>query len=558
MKKSVVLSLAVCMTLVCAAACGERTPSSGGSSTTSESRVPWETAKANAKKITIYLDESNVYGSYIQGSEEAYVKNAIEKKFYEDTGNAVNIEILYCTHETFSNSFSGVMTTGRWDAAVSYLGQAGLEETVLNQDVAMDISDLVSAYGDHISEAVDQEAFYAVTTLTAEVIGVPSVVKTKTRGLLARKDYMTRVGYTESAEEAAASGGSLKLCKTIDDFNDMLVKMKAQIPECTTPLIGNSYDLEFTVLAGVCGTAGYQYKSVIYNDDGTVKEVVPGWLSEGYGKMLDYAYYWQKNGLWESDNRVVSDEVRITNFSNGKSGVYCADPNIMNLISVARQVKTVDKDVEFAILSPLDAVDESGKAIENSGAFVENSRTTDCLIINKKSQNAELLIKYLDWMYSSVDNYELCRYGVKGEHWIDAGEGFYKYPENLADRYFINPPYSGAFALLHNDEFAYRLYASYSEEELGWIEKVENSRGMKNETDGMLFYNMPQTINSNFRLAENNIYLNCATKAWTGVADPALTYGGENGEYAAYRKQAGDYIEWLTTQYKLYLQSRAL
>ena len=119
MKKSVVLSLAVCMTLVCAAACGERTPSSSGSSTTSESRVPWETAKANAKKITIYLDESNVYGSYIQGSEEAYVKNAIEKKFYEDTGNAVNIEILYCTHETFSNSFSGVMTTGRWDAAVS-------------------------------------------------------------------------------------------------------------------------------------------------------------------------------------------------------------------------------------------------------------------------------------------------------------------------------------------------------------------------------------------------------------------------------------------------------
>lgn len=162
--------------------------------------------QGKCEKITIYLDESNVYGSYIQGSEEAYVKNAIEKKFYEDTGNAVNIEILYCTHETFSNSFSGVMTTGRWDAAVSYLGQAGLEETVLNQDVAMDISDLVSAYGDHISEAVDQEAFYAVTTLTDEVIGVPSVVKTKTRGLLARKDYMTRVGYTESAEEAAASG----------------------------------------------------------------------------------------------------------------------------------------------------------------------------------------------------------------------------------------------------------------------------------------------------------------------------------------------------------------
>lgn len=251
MKKSVVLSLAVCMTLVCAAACGERTPSSGGSSTTSESRVPWETAKANAKKITIYLDESNVYGSYIQGSEEAYVKNAIEKKFYEDTGNAVNIEILYCTHETFSNSFSGVMTTGRWDAAVSYLGQAGLEETVLNQDVAMDISDLVSCLRRPYFRADGSGGLLCRYDAHRRGDRGPFGGKTKTRGLLARKDYMTRVGYTESAEEAAASGGSLKLCKTIDDFNDMLVKMKAQIPECTTPLIGNSYDLEFTVLAGV-------------------------------------------------------------------------------------------------------------------------------------------------------------------------------------------------------------------------------------------------------------------------------------------------------------------
>lgn len=85
----------------------------------------------------------------------------------------------------------------------------------------------------------------ATTTLTGEVVGIPSSVKSKTKGILIRKDYMTKAGYTEDKAEAAASGGKLKFCQTIDDFTDMMRKMKAEIPACTMPLIGNSYDIEF-------------------------------------------------------------------------------------------------------------------------------------------------------------------------------------------------------------------------------------------------------------------------------------------------------------------------
>ncbi len=241
MKKLLCAALAACMLLgLCACRdSGTPTPKPSGS---------WEEAKKNAAEITVYVDASNIYGSYIKGSDEAYVKDAIEKKFYEDTGNAVNFQVNYESHATFSTKFGGVMTTGKWDMAVSYLGQAGLDEIVLKQDVSMDLADLLDNY-EHIGEAIAPEVMNATTTLTGEVVGIPSSVKSKTKGILIRKDYMTKAGYTEDKVEAAASGGKLKFCQTIDDFTDMMRKMKAEIPACTMPLIGNSYDIEFAITA---------------------------------------------------------------------------------------------------------------------------------------------------------------------------------------------------------------------------------------------------------------------------------------------------------------------
>ncbi|MBQ7923695.1 MAG: hypothetical protein IJ329_00155 [Clostridia bacterium] len=515
-------------------------------------------------KLTIYLDESQVYGVYQAGSQEAAVEAAISEKFKQDTGLNLDLEIMYESHATFTNKFGAVMAGGDWDAAVGYLGQAGLNETVLTQDVTLDLSNYIGDYY-NIRRAVDKKAFYATTTLEDEIIGIPSVNNTKMKSLLIRKDYMTQVGYTESKAEADASGGTLKYCQTINDFDDMLRKMKAQIPECTMPLIGNYYDIEFTILAGACGTAGYQYSAVNYNEDGSVKEVVPGWLSEGYQDVLNWEYKWQKDGIWEKDHTVKQDTQRLSDYTNGKGAVYCVDPTVTNLIDVARQVKAVNPNAEFTVLNPLDAVDENGDAIEGSGAFAEVSRTQDCLIINKKSENAELMLAYLDWMYSSVENYELCAYGIEGRHWEKDGDGYYKYPAGKETAFERTPPYSGAFALLHNDEYTYRRYTGYKEYE-AWIESAENANTIKNPTDGMLMYNMTADMSNAVGLAESEMYAKCTTPAWNGTADPATTYPTY---VALYKEQVGygatkngvpddtkDYIRWLTNQYNFYMLAR--
>lgn len=558
--KKIFKAVSCCVLALGFTACGLGDGSANSENTGNSSVGNVSFDDATKTKITIYVDASNIYGTYIKGSDENYVKETIERKFYEDTGYAVDFNIQYCSHSTFSTQFTGVMTSGRWDAAVSYLGQAGLDEVALNQDIALDLSDLIDSYGENILEAIDKEAMWATTLIDGTVIGIPSVANTKTKGILVRKDLMNQVGYTSEAGHnddlgatSELANGKLKTLQTIDDFTDMLRRLKHQ-GICSNPLVGNAYDIEFTLTPGALNCLGYQYKDVIYNADGSVKEVVPGWLSENYDDVLAMEYMWQREGLWEADNTVKTTEQRIADLTNNKAAVYCVDPDILSLIDVARQVKAANPDAEFEVIKPLDGVDENGDAIEGSGAFAEASRTTDCLIVNKKSQNARIIVEYFNWLYSDVENYELCAYGIEGEHWVDAGEGYYAYPEGKAEKYLTKPPYSGVFALLHNDEYAYRLYDGYSAEEKAWISIVQNSRTMKNETDGMLFYNMTATMGNNFQTAENEFYPTVALKAWDASVDPAKSY--ENG-VTKYRNQAGDYIGWLTEQYKLYVAKRA-
>jgi hypothetical protein len=57
-----------------------------------------------------------------------------------------------------------------------------LEETALNQNIAMDLKNLLADYGENIYGAIDEQAMYATTTLTEQIIGIPSVNKSKIKG----------------------------------------------------------------------------------------------------------------------------------------------------------------------------------------------------------------------------------------------------------------------------------------------------------------------------------------------------------------------------------------
>ena len=537
MKKFVSLLLVFLLSLSFAA-CVERTPNPSG-----------ETID-----LEIFVSSSEVSSR----SDDAYVREKIQEAFYEDRGIKVNLNVQVLSESDFNTTMANKMAGNSWDAAVGYIGQAGIDEIMISQNVCMEIGELAESY-ENLYALVEDE-MTATTTIDGSVYGIPSLEITNQYGVLIRKDYMEQVGYTTEPGHNDDLGavtdppaGRKKTLVNIDDFTDMMRRMKAQISGLKAPLSGYPWDVESTLTVGPFSDSGYTFKSVVYDEDGRIEEVLPGQITDEYYKTITYEYMWSKEGLWEEECYTGQKLNKLNAFVNGTTAIYVVDPEITKLINVARQAKKANPDAEFTILEPLYGVDENGNTTEKRG-YMKKQSATSCLVINKKSENAEVILEYLDWLAEDEANYNLAKYGVENEHWVDAGEGRYTYPDSKKDRYETNPPYSGMYALLKWDLYSYKLYDNYTEEEYGWIDLVRNAETFSNACENMLFIGETTDMALNHQTAENDFFQDCLVKAWEGTIDPAISF---RSSVEKYRTTAAEYIEWLTMQYSLYVAARS-
>lgn len=541
--KSITAAFLAATTLLCVSSCKKNPADSSA-----------DDKPTTTIKVMISSDEISA------ASEDSAVKAAIEKKFYEDTGEKINLQVTVYTNKDFTTAMSTQMTTKNWDAAVDYIGQAGIETLMFEQNVCLDLADMIDEDYPELKTFFGEEAFGAVTDTLGIVYGIPSLSETKNTGLMIRKDYMEAVGYT--TEEGhnddlgavnEAAGTRKKTLVTIADLQDMMQRMVAQ-NICKSPLIGMPWDVESMITVGPFGESNYANYARIDNEDGSLKEIVPGNLTEAYKESLHYEYYWENTGLWEADSYTKPKTNRLNDYVNGNGALYVVDPKVTNLIKVSRQVKAHNPSATFTFLNPLKGVDSSGNATEKSG-FHEKQTATDCLAINKSTPNADMVLKYISWLTSSRENYELAKYGVKNTHWIDAGEGFYTYPADKAEKYVLDPPYSGIYSLIDLDAKWGRIYGDYTDEEKGWIDLCKNAPRYKSATANMLFLGLDDDTALNRDSAGNSFFNDVTYAAWTGAADSYKTFSSAE---RIYRNTAATYINFLTDRYKIYAQLRGI
>lgn len=486
------------------------------------------------QRLTVYMS------GYIACADDDAVKEAIEKKFAKDTGINLKLNFKIFSKGNFNTKFGNVVSRDTWDAAMSYLGHAGIQSLAIDTDASIDVKNLLTLNGKNIKKVVDSEALKATSYADGRIMAIPSVNNGKSHGVLIRKDWMDKVGYTIDKTDT-----SKKLLRTLDDFTDMLRKFDTEIEKCDIPLRGKPYDVEDYITLGASGAVGYSTSTVTYNADGTVKEVAPGAIDPNYKNALTYMQKWAGNGLWERDNQAVPQSTREAAWITGTCGVYCSDPEITDLIRLARLCKAEDPSAEFCIMPPLEGTNVNGETVSG---YKESSSHTYGLVINKKSKNVDLVVKYLDWMYSDKENYELCKYGVKGTHWEEAGDGLYTYPADKFDEYMAKPPYSGCYVMLQNDLVSDRILNAYTEEELGWINYIKSAPSYKSPVLDILFPSAPSRERGAFQDAENTFFEQVILTSWGGSAmGPALF----DAQAKAYRTKAEEYIAWLTKEYKL-------
>ena len=549
MKKRIVCLALALASAVAFAGCGEQGPDGPG-----PSGPGGNGERPDAKKIVIFCGGSSEY-SVVKGSAEDEVITAIEEAYYEDSGILLDFDVAYLGTNMSSKLSTSLAAHDQVDLAISHTRyDSGIDDYALAQSIYYDLSDTIDLYGPNIAEKTDLSI---LTTFGQEVIGIPANVNPYKYGILVRKDYMKKAGYTDSAEEAAANS-DLTLLTTIEQFTDMCKKMKSkEITGLSTDspysVSGAIWDIE-KVFTGAFGDAGYFSYQEITDGNGNVTSLVPGFGTAAYQDLLQMEYDWAaKDGILSKNTNTISLEASEGDFISGKTGVFVTDPTVTHLIKVARQAKAQNANAEFTVIGPL-----AREATPEKKGFIRATSGYKAAIVMKESKMAEDIVKFLNWMYSDVENYNLCKYGVEGKHWVNNGDGTYSFPAGK-EEYLTKAPYSGIISLVDNEEMSNLIYSGYSAEERGWIamaQKAENY--VKNDViDFVLPRNAGMTQLHTQSL--NNYYNSVAVPAWNGGSDPSgLIEGMKRSAYfmQEYLEMDKDYLTWLTGQYVLMKLSR--
>lgn len=544
-KKLVCLALAL-TAAVTFAGCNKPAPGPGPN--------PDDPNRPDAKKVVIFCGGSAEY-SVVKGSEEDKVITAIEEAYYEDSGVLLDFDVAYLGTNMSSKLATTLAAHDQVDIAISHTRyDSGIDDYALAQNIYYDLSDLIDIHGPNIREKTDLSI---LTTFGQEIIGIPAYVNPYKYGILVRKDYMKKAGYTDNAEEAAANP-SFTLLETVEQFTDMCVKMKSKSitglgTDSQYSISGAIWDIE-KVFTGAFGDAGYFTYREITDKEGEITSVVPGFGTVDYQALLQTEYDWVKEyGILSANTNSMSLEASEGDFIAGKTGVFMTDPTVTHLIKVARQAKTQNPDAEFTVIGPL-----SREATPEKKGFVRATTGYKAAIVMKESKMATDIVKFVNWMYSDPDNYNLCKYGIEDEHWVNNGDGTYSFPAGK-EEYLTKAPYSGIIALVDNENMSNLLYSGYSAEERAWIalsQKEENY--VKND---VIDYILPRNaaMSQLHTQSLNNYYNSAATLAWNGSSNPSgLIEGQTRAQYFMneYLQMDKEYITWLTRQYVLMKKSR--
>lgn len=480
MKKKMLLAL-VLAGAFCLAGCGGDTGNNG--SEPNFKRPP-------GTQIVIYAGGSSEF-SWTKGSEEDEVIEAVEQKYYEDTGKSLDFQVSYLGQDMKQRLASEIAGGTQVDVAISHTrGGDGIDDWMMQQRAYLDLSDYLDALAPNLKAAIDKSTIEgavstpldSMTTYTDEVIGIPSVINPYKFGILVRKDWMEACGYTDDpamAETEFGAGKNYILVDNLETFKEMCLAINKYTGNAYT-VTGASWDWEKVLFTGAYSNAGY-FTEALFDVDGT-PTIMAGVASDEYFDILNTEYEWVQAGVTNRDGQETSIENGESEFIGGRTGVFIQDPTIEHLIRIARLTKQENPEAEFTVFGALPA--EKGGTKKG---FMRNMEATFAACILNTSPNAAAIMSFLNWVYSSEENYNLCRYGVEGVHWIDNGDGTYSYPEGKA--YDMYPAYSGILTLVENQNMSDLVYKGYTEEELRWLNDVAGNpeNYLENEVVDYLF-----------------------------------------------------------------------
>ena len=523
----------------------DSTKNSETSSINSSTSLP---QRPQGQKIVIYAGGSSEF-SWVAGSKEKEVIDYICNLYYSETGNSIDFDINFLGEDMQTKLSSELAAGTQVDIVISHTrGGNGVDDKLKGSDKHYNLYDALYDFAPNLYDAVSGDPLNSLTTFTNDVIGIPSVINPYKFGALVRKDLMEACGYTDDIEKSKVEfkdGKNYELVDNLDTFTDMCLAMN-ELTGNSYAVTGAAWDIEKVFIGAYCD-AGYFSSSLVVENGQEL--IMSGGSTTAYQDMLKREYDWATSGVISRDANSILLEEGESNFIAGKTGVFLLDPTIQHLIKVSRMTKNQIPEATFTVLGALKAHKDSTKK-----GSMKNPEATFAATITKSTKCINQIMSFLNWVYESEENYNLCRYGIEGEHWINNHDGTYSYPKGK-EIYATQPAYSGILTLVENQRMSNLVYSGYSKEELHWINDIAGNPDNYVSND-VMNYMFESTDEYNVKLAAagDKLY-SMAVEAWTGKTDPTSKYQNTNKtvyQYIIeqYNSQVNEIQKYNTTQYK--------
>jgi lipoprotein len=489
--------------------------------------------------VVLYIEYNGV-----TGKEDDKVKAALEEKFKKDTGESIDLILEPASTDSIGNKVVGAISTSsdRIDGLIHhYSSDSMITQMITEKKELKDLTGLAAENAPDFLSRFNAETdpdglAYRKGMFDGKLYALSSLEHNSIYGMLINRGFMENTSFDPDEYDISKEGYK---SLTLDEFTRLLSELKENNTEVTRPLVGAPYDLDY-FLAPVYGTTGYTRM------EREGDKLYPAYAKENYLKVLEYERMLQEEKLWVEKPIEISDGVKY--FTSGKSAVYVGWPEVTSQIQIAKKLKLA-RNEDCIMVAPLL---KEGSTTETNGNLRQTSAFLG-LMVPKKGQNTELLLKFVNWLHKDKENYELAKYGIKGEHWVETqvdGKEAYAYPEEKRAEYEALAPYSGLYCLLTDVHISDRIYAGYTGQETKWVEEVRAFKTFPEGgyiDEGMNIPSVPATDRAlkTEASALGREYVSMRAYAWSDAPIPS-------GETLA--SLHAKLRENLTTKYKNYIQ----
>ena len=496
-------------------------------------------SKGNGDKDTTVLTIYKARPTYmVDGTQDDVVKKAIEDKFYQDTGEKISLNVkLYNDNElTQKVDINWSKKKEDMDAVIHYISEdvgSAIKKYATEKNTVIEVSSLLEKSGknilseirkndtDHIGE---RSAYFPYSDGTYAMNAIPSIEQEKGYAMTVRKDWMRQLyneGHFSCDPELFDTNNDGYRSMTISEFNEYLYAVKRYIPDVHYSIEGAPWTMNW-LLASVYDADNY---SIMLDENG---KYAPAEMNENNAVFLNQLWQWAKDGIWENESASRADSNRETDLLAGFTAVCCTYPQIENVISLQRKFLAANPTGELMVVAPI-AKDDG-----TVNGYMKRLRASSGVILpDKLNSDSEMVVKYIDWLYSDVENYELARYGIKGEHWVE-GDDYtlngktYKtwvYPDGKEDEFNENPPYSGEYLILENINVSNRLRGDYNTLEKRWYVLATNEfqSYSSNDIEGVWLPTIPRDLKSAYNQMTGPYVESIRSVAWAGLGDKPIT-----------------------------------